>query len=105
VVFLTYVAEAARAGLRTLAALRDAAEAATALAATEDRRSKLPAALALLLQTPAVTAASLARALAITPQAALRLLERLRRAGLVHEVSGRKSFRVFALGTASHLPR
>jgi hypothetical protein len=61
-------AEPARAGLRTLAALRGAAEAAMPLAASETRRSRLLAALELLLQTPAVTAASLARALAITPR-------------------------------------
>jgi hypothetical protein len=104
VVFLAYVTEAARTGLRTLAALREAAEAALVLAAREDRRSKLPAVLDALLQSPAVTAASLARVLAITPQAALRLLERLGGAGLVREVTGRKSFRVFALGLASRSP-
>jgi hypothetical protein len=97
VVFLHLVAEAARAGTRTLAGLRAAKAAGAALAAGQDRRSRLPAAIALLLRHPALTAAALARQLAITPQAALRLLDGLRAAGLVGEVTGRKSFQAFAI--------
>ena len=97
VVFLHMAAEAARAGVRMLAALRQAEQAGAALAAGPDRRSHRPAVLALLLRQPALTAPALARALAITPQAALRLLAPLAAAGVVAEVTGRKSFRAFGI--------
>jgi predicted ArsR family transcriptional regulator len=90
------VAEAARAGSRTLTALRQAADKAETLAADQHGRSRLPDVLEQLLRTPAVTAGSLARTLAITPQAALRILERLVAAGMATEVTGRKSFQAFA---------
>jgi len=97
VVFLHMVAEAARAGSRTLAGLREAEAAGVALAAGQDRRSRLPAAITLLLRHPALTAPALARQLVITPQAALRILGGLRAAGLVSEVTGRKSFQEFGI--------
>jgi hypothetical protein len=96
-VFLHLVAEAARAGSRTLGALLRAEAAGAALAAGEDRRSRLPAALALLLRHPALTAPALAALLAITPQAALRILTRIAAAGVAAEVTGRKSFRAFGI--------
>jgi hypothetical protein len=74
---------------------RRAEEAGAALAAGPDRRSNRPAVLALLLRHPALTAPALARA--ITPQAALRLLAPLAAAGVVAEVTGRKSFRAFGI--------
>jgi DNA-binding MarR family transcriptional regulator len=96
-VFLHLIAESARAGTRTLAELRVAEVAGLAFAAEEDKRSRLPATVDLLLRQPALTAPSLARQLDITPQAALRLFTRLEQAGLVREVTGRDSFRAFAL--------
>jgi hypothetical protein len=96
-VFLHLAAEAARAGLRTLAALRRAEAAGAALAAGEDRRSRLPEAVALLLRHPALTAPALAAHLAITPQAALRILTRVAAAGVAAEITGRKSFRAFGI--------
>ena len=96
-VFLHLVAESARAGSRLLAELRDAETAGLAFAAGEDKRSRLPATVDLLLREPALTAPALARRLAITPQAALRLLARLAQAGLVREVTGRGRFRAFEL--------
>jgi hypothetical protein len=97
VVFLHLVSEAARAGSRTLAALRQAEAAGAVLAAQQDKRSHLGAAIEALLRQPALTAPTLARQLAITSQAALRLCARLDQAGLVREVAGRGSFRAYAL--------
>jgi HTH DNA binding domain len=97
VVFLHLVTEAARTGMRTLAGLRAAEGASAALAAGQDRRSRLPAAIALLLRHPALTAPSLARTLCITPQAALRILGGLKAANMVGEITGRKSFQAFGI--------
>jgi predicted Rossmann fold nucleotide-binding protein DprA/Smf involved in DNA uptake len=97
VVFLLMVAEAARAGSRTLAGLRQAEAAGVALAAGQDKRSRLPAVLDHLLRQPAVTAPALARRLEITPQATLRLLGQLAAAGVVSEITGRRSFRAFGI--------
>ena len=105
VVFLRMAADAARAGLRTLAALRQAEVAGVALAAGQDKRSRLPAALDHLLRQAAVTAPALARSLEVTPQAALRLLGQLVTAGVVSEITGRKSFRAFALAVRSSVQR
>jgi HTH DNA binding domain len=96
VVFLHLAAEAARSGSRILADLRAAESAGLAFAAREDKRSRLPATVEMLLRQPALTAPALARRLEITPQAALRLFSRLEREGLVGEVTGRGSFRAFA---------
>src|SRR3954447_20280620 len=96
-VFLHLAAEAARAGSRVWTELRAAETAGLAFAAGEDKRSRLPATVDLLLRHPALTAPALARRLDITPQASLRLFARLEQAGLVREVTGRKSFRAFAL--------
>ena len=97
VVFLHLVAEAARAGGRILAALGQAEAAGAALAAQQDKRSHLGAAIEALLRQPALTASALARHLGITPQAALRLCARLNNAGLVREVTGRGSFKAYSL--------
>ena len=95
--FLHLAAEAARTGARILAALRQAEAAGSALAAGQDKRSRLRQAVGLLLRHPALTAAALARHLAVTPQAALRILDRLEAAGLAAEITGRKSFQAFAI--------
>ena len=100
-VFLHLLTESARAGSRTLTELRAAETTGVAFAAGEDRRSRLPATVDLLLHQPALTAPALARRLDITPQAALRLFARLAQAGLVREVTGRNSFRAFALTAPS----
>jgi hypothetical protein len=97
VVFLHMTAEAARAGSRILAALRRAGESGADLAAGQNRQSRLPGAIGLLLRQPALTAASLAAHLGITPQAALRILLHLVAAGVVSEVTGRKSYRAFGI--------
>jgi hypothetical protein len=96
VVFLTLVAEAACAGARELDRLQAAAAAGTRLIADRDRRSRLPAALEAVLAVPALTPKALAGQLAISQQAATRLLVTLADAGIVREVTGRKSFRAFA---------
>ena len=99
-VFLHMTTEAARAGSRTLTRLRQAEANGTALAARQDRRSRLPDALALLLRHPTLTAPSLARHLAITPQAALRILGQFVATGVAAEITGRKSFQAFAAVSA-----
>ncbi|MBS0641958.1 MAG: MarR family transcriptional regulator [Proteobacteria bacterium] len=96
-VFLHLIAKSARAGSRIVFELRVTEAAGLAFAAGEDKRSRLPATVDLLLRQPALTAPALARRLDITPQAALRLFARLEQAGLVQEVTGRDSFRAFAL--------
>src|SRR4051794_5496176 len=93
--------EAAGSASRTLTELRAAEAAGLACATGEDKRSRLPATVDLLLRQPALTAPALAGRLDITPQAALRLFTRLDQAGLVREVTGRDSFRAFALAVRS----
>lgn len=95
-VFLRLVAEAARAGLQELDRLQAAAQAAEALLAGLDPRARLPEVLDRVLREPVVTPKALSRSLRMTPQAALRLLNRLAAAGVVRETTGRRSFRAFA---------
>lgn len=97
VVFLHLVTESARAGSRLLDGLRTAAEAGQALAKEANAGSRLPTVLDQLLRQPALTAPTLARSLAITPQAALRLLARLGAAGLVREITRRTRFQLVEL--------
>jgi len=96
VVFLTLAAEAACAGARELDRVQAAAAAGTRLIADRDRRSRLPAALEAVLAVPALTPKALAEQLAISQQAATRLLVTLADAGVIREMTGRKSFRAFA---------
>jgi HTH DNA binding domain len=96
-VFVMLVAEAARSGLRELERLQRAAAAGAALTTAIDQRGRLPGAVDFVLREPAVTAKSLARRLRITPQAALRLLTALAKAGVIRETTGRRSFRAFAI--------
>jgi hypothetical protein len=102
---LALAAEAARAGLRELARLEATAAAGAALSGACDRRARLPDALAAVLRHPALTPLMLARQLRITPQAAARLLARLAQAGIVAEITGRKSFRAFAIVASRGVPR
>lgn len=59
-------------------------------------RSKVPAAIDLAMRTPIVTVRGLARRLTLTPQGATGVLDKLVEAGVLTEITGRKSWRVFA---------
>ena len=96
VVFLSLAAEAARAGLRELDRLQEAAQAGKKIGEALDKRSRLPAAVDLVLAAPVVTPRGLADRLGITLQAANRILVMLEKGGVVREVTGRGSFRAFA---------
>lgn len=93
--FLECVAAAARNGLGELQRLQQAEEKARQLGRTS--RSRLPEAIGAVLGAPIVSARDLAKTLAITPQAALGLLRQMAEAGLIREVTGRASWRAFAL--------
>jgi HTH DNA binding domain len=93
--FLECVTAAALTGLRELARLIEAENKRSAIGATA--RSRLPDALDAVLRAPVVTADSLAKALHVTPRAALGLLQQLMAAGFVREVTGRASWRVFVV--------
>jgi hypothetical protein len=96
VAFLHLVAEGAWTGLRELDRLLAIAEQGASQLSRCDRRSRLPDALDAALCTPALTPKALAARLHIAPQTATTLLRDLRTAGLVREVTGRRSFRAFA---------
>jgi hypothetical protein len=96
-VFLHLVAESARAGLRALDRLEAAAEQGRGLAADRDKRSRLPDALEALLRAPVLTPKALAGELGIAPQTGTALLRELQDKGVVREVTGRGSFRAFAV--------
>jgi HTH DNA binding domain len=93
--FLECVTAAAQTGLRELARLLAAEEKRLDLRGTA--RSRLPDALDAMLRAPVVTAELLAKALQVTPRAALGLLQQLMAAGFVQEATGRASWRVFVL--------
>ena len=97
VTFLHLVAEGARSGLRDLDRLVAAAEQGRGLTAQADRRSRLSDALDAALRTPALTPKALAGKLRVAPQTATALLHALQTAGLLREVTGRRSFRAFAV--------
>jgi len=97
VVFLHMVAESARAGLRELDRLVGVAEKGRVLTTRCDKRSRLPDTIETLLRVPVLTSKALAGKLRVAPQTATALLRDLRAAGLVREVTGRGSFRAFAL--------
>jgi hypothetical protein len=96
-VFLSLTTEAARAGMQELDRLQTAAQVGAALLAGLDRRARLPEIIDRVLREPVVTTKGLSRALRITPQTALRLLNRLAGDGVVRETTGRRSFRAFAI--------
>jgi hypothetical protein len=95
--FLHLVAESARAALRELDRLTTATEQGRGLAADLDKRSRLPDAIEALLRTPVLTPKALAGQLGIAPQTATALLRELQDKGVVREVTGRGSFRAFAV--------
>ena len=94
---LHLIAESARLGLRELDRLEAAAAKGRGWLAGTDRRSRLPDALDALLRTPVLTPKALAAQLRIVPQTATALLRTLQTEGVVREVTGRGSFRAFAV--------
>jgi hypothetical protein len=95
--FLHLVAESTRAALRELDRLAAAAEQGRGLVTAVDKRSRLPDAIEALLRTPVLTPKALAATLGIAPQTATALLRALQARRLVREVTGRGSFRAFAV--------
>ena len=95
--FLAFAGEAARAACRDLDRLHAAAAAGRALGEGRDRRSRLPAAVDLVLARPVVTPRGLADKLGITLQAANRILAGMVEGGVVREVTGRGRFRAFGV--------
>jgi hypothetical protein len=87
----------ARAGLRELDRLVSVSERARALTDKADRRSRLPDAIETVLRVPVLTPTALAQKLLVAPQTAAALLRDVRSAGVVREVTGRGSFRAFAI--------
>lgn len=94
--WLECVHEAALRARRELARLQ-AAERKTARL-TARSHSHLPAAIAIALRIPVFTASHLAGRLGISTRAALTLIERMRAAGLLREMTGRTAWRAFAIG-------
>jgi hypothetical protein len=95
--FLHLVAESARMGLRELDRLAAIAEQGRGVVAGSDKRSRLPDALDALLREPALTPKALAARLKVAPQTGTALLRALQGRGVVREVTGRGSFRAFAI--------
>jgi hypothetical protein len=96
------VAEASRTGMRIATSLRRAEQIGIAAAEGQDKRSRLPDAIKFVMRHPGVTAPALAASLGVTHQAALRLLMRLAAAGMLSEVTGRRSFRAFGIVQGSN---
>jgi hypothetical protein len=94
---LHLIAESARRGLRELDRLETAAQQGWGALAGTDRRSRLPDALEALLRAPVLTPKALAARLRIAPQTATALLRMLQAEGVAREVTGRGSFRAFAV--------
>ena len=84
-------------GRRTLDRLEAVAEKGRGLAAAADKRSRLPDAVDALLHAPVLTPKALAAQLRVAPQTGTALLRELQARGLVKEVTGRGSFRAFAV--------
>jgi hypothetical protein len=93
--YLECVTAAAQTGLRELARLLEVEQKRTDIRGTA--RSRLPDALDAVLRAPVVTAESLSESIHVTPRAALGLLRQLTAAGLAREVTGRASWRAYAL--------
>jgi Fic family protein len=84
-------------GLRELDRLDVAAEKGRELIAAADARSRLPGAIDALLRSPVLTPKALAARLKVKPQTATALLRDLQGRGVVREITGRGSFRAFAI--------
>ena len=94
---LHLIAESARRGLQELDRLETAAEQGRGLLARSDRRSRLSDTLDALVRAPVLTPKALAAQLRIVPQTATALLRTLQAVGVIREVTGRGSFRAFAV--------
>ena len=94
--FLHLVAESARMALRELDRLETAAAQGRGVVAGSDKRSRLPDALDALLRMPALTPKALAARLKVAPQTGTALPAKCCRE-VVREVTGRGSFRAFAI--------
>jgi hypothetical protein len=93
--FLGAAAEAAQRAGQALTRLQIAAGRAAAL--HRPARSHLPAATALALRSPVLTAAGLAGRLGVSHQAALSLLKQLVDAGMLQEATGKLAWRAFVV--------
>ena len=96
-VYLHLVAESARMSLRTLYRLEEVAAKGRGLAVGGGKRSSLPDAVDALLRVPVLTPKALAARLGIAPQTGTSLMRELAAKGLIREVTGRGSFRAFAV--------
>jgi hypothetical protein len=96
-VCLHLIAESARRGVHELDRLETVAKQGRGSLAGTDRRSRLPDALDALLRAPVLTPKALAARLSIAPQTATALLRMLQAEGVAREVTGRGSFRAFAV--------
>ncbi|HWX51571.1 MAG TPA: helix-turn-helix domain-containing protein [Roseomonas sp.] len=94
---LERIRAAALRGLDELDRLQAAAEGMARLAKQGRRSSSLGAVSDLALRRPVLTAGALAAKLGLTHQGALLLLDRLAGEGLLREITGRASFRAFAV--------
>ena len=92
--FLECLMAAALAGLCELTRLREAEKKRVDIHVTA--RSRLPDAFA-ALRTSVVTADSLAESIDVTPRAAFEFLRQLMASGITREVTGRASWRAYAL--------
>ena len=95
--FLAAVGRAAAAGLARLDALCGIERRLAAVTAARRGGSRLPALGRLLLARPAVSTRDVMTELGMSPNGARLLVDTLVDAGLVRELSGRGSFRVFSL--------
>jgi len=93
--FLRVIADAGLRAGQELSRLQTAAERAAGLHRTA--RSQLPAASALAVRLPVLTARALADQLKLTPQAALILLKQLVGVGMLREATGRAAWRAFVI--------
>lgn len=96
-VFLAAIAEAAAWGRALLRRLAAAQRRLDGIVADRRRDAAFAAAASLILRRPAVTAAALRRELSLGRTAATALLRAFAAAGVIHEVSERKRFRVYSL--------
>ena len=93
--FLECVSAAAVIALRELARLQEAEKKSRSIGST--KRSRLPDAVDAVLRDHIVTAATLAKAINVTPQAAWGLLRQLTEVEIVREATGRASWRAYSL--------